>query len=217
MSPGGSKIDSQRPLGSCWRLFGVQVEFGANFGAIWRPNLGPCWGQVGTKIASTFEHKSDTCLDRNFQPCWTDFRPKLAPFLNDFRIDFTPPCKDAETAKIAFSSRGKQQQKATTSRCSETYENPNSPSSCGFFDTSKGEKQGQKQTRADAKKRLENEAKRGSNCVKNAENSGLKSNFRSKSVLEASWERFWEDFDPMLDTKSVQKRVRNTAKILNDF
>ena len=121
LSPGGSKIDSQRPLGSCWRLFGVQVEFGTNFGAIWRPNLGPCWGQVGTKIASTFEHKSDTCLDRNFQPCWTDFRPKLAPFLNDFRIDFTPPCKDAETANIAFSSRGKQQQKATTSTCSETY------------------------------------------------------------------------------------------------
>ena len=40
---------------------------------------------------------------------------------------------------------------------------------------------------------------------------------RSKSVLEASWERFWEDFGPMLDTKSVQKGIRNTAGILNDF
>ena len=86
-----------------------------------------------------------------------------------------------------------------------------------FFDISKGEKQGQKQTRADATKRLENEANKGSKCFKNAEKGGLKSNFRSKSVFEASWVRFWEDFDPMLDTKSVQKRVRNTAGILNDF
>ena len=81
MSPGGSKIDSQRPLGSCWRLFGVQVEFGTNFGAIWRPNLGPCWGQFGTKSSPKSEHTSDTSGEAKFQPCWIGCRHILAPFL----------------------------------------------------------------------------------------------------------------------------------------